>query len=115
LAIWVSDMPLQDLKRLWFATLFSYAALGLISPLLPLYMSHRGLSPLEVGLVASLATLISILPVAIMGRISDIINREKLQGIIGVGLASTMMIYTYASSLLHFMILQSAWRLSKGS
>jgi len=108
-------MPLQDLKRLWFATLFSYAALGLISPLLPLYMSHRGLSPLEVGLVASLATLISILPVAIMGRISDIINREKLQGIIGVGLASTMMIYTYASSLLHFMILQSAWRLSKGS
>ena len=76
--------------------------------LLPLYMSHRGLSPLEVGLVASLATLISILPVAIMSRISDIINREKLQGIIGVGLASTMMIYTYASSLLHFIILQSA-------
>ena len=24
LAIRVSDMPLQDLKRLWFATLFSY-------------------------------------------------------------------------------------------
>ncbi|HIE18565.1 TPA: MFS transporter, partial [Candidatus Bathyarchaeota archaeon] len=102
-------MVLQDLKRLWFATLFSYAALGFISPLLPLYMSYRGLSPFEVGLVASLATLISILPVAMMGRISDIINREKLQGMLGVGLASVTLIYIYASSILHFMILHSAY------
>jgi len=102
-------MLLKDLKRLWFATLFSYAALGFISPLIPLYMSYRGLSPLEVGLVASLATLVSILPVAVMGRISDIINREKLQGMLGAGLALLTLIYTYASSLLDFMILQSAY------
>jgi len=100
-------MLLQDLKRLWFATLFSYAALGFIYPLIPLYMSYRGLSPLEVGLIASLASLVSILPVAVMGRISDIINREKLQGMLGASIALLTLTYMYASSLLHFMILQS--------
>jgi len=102
-------MASYDLKRLWFATLLSYVALGFMSPLLPIYMSHRGLSPLNIGLVASLATLIAIIPVAIMGRISDIINREKLQGMLGASLALLTVIYTYASSLLQFMVLHSAY------
>jgi len=102
-------MASHDLRRIWFATLLFYVALGFVYPLFSLYMTYKGLAPLEVGLVASLATLLSIPPVAVMGRISDIINREKLQGIIGIGLASLSLIYLYANSLPHFLALHSAY------
>lgn len=105
----VSTMTIDDLKRLWLATMFLYMASGFTFPIFPLYMTYRGLRPFEVGLAASVATLVSIMPVAVIGRISDVVNREKLQGILGVTLAALILAYIHAKTFLQFLALHPAY------
>ena len=105
----VSTMTIDDLKRLWLATMFLYMASGFTFPIFPLYMAYRGLSPFEVGMAASVATLVSIMPVAVIGRVSDVVNREKLQGALGVTLAALILAYIHANSFSHFLVLHPAY------
>ena len=102
-------MAVSNLRRLWLATMFLYTASGFAFPIFPLYMTYRGLSPFEVGLVASAATLVSIIPVAVIGRVSDVVNREKLQGALGVTLAALILTYIHANSFSQFLVLHPAY------
>ena len=94
-----------DLKRLWFATLFLYVASGFVFPIFPVYMSFRGLGPFEIGLVASVATLLSIFPVAVIGHVSDVVNRERLEGFLGYILFVLVLLYVFVGSFVQFLLL----------
>jgi len=72
-------------------------------------MSYRGLTPYQVGLVASIATLSSIVPIVLIGNLSDMMNREKVQGIIGIGLAILIPLYTRLDSLPSFALMHSIY------
>ncbi|RLF23858.1 MAG: hypothetical protein DRN15_03800 [Thermoprotei archaeon] len=102
-------MSLTDITRLWIATFLLYAATGAVFPIFPIYMSSRGLSPSQIGLVVSVATLSSIVPIVLIGHFSDVMNREKVQGIIGIGLALLIPAYIYLRALFSFMAMHSAY------
>lgn len=81
----------------------SLYGIGFIFPLIPIYISAKGLDPYLIGIVASTATLSSIVVVSIMGRISDVVSRERLQGLIGLGLAFLVLMYLAANGFISFI------------
>lgn len=96
--------------RIWSATLLLYLASGMVFPAFSLYMAYRGLSDLEVGIVASAATLISLLSAALLGLYSDMVaNREILQGFIGVAIALVLATYLHAHSFPGFVVLHPTY------
>ena len=102
-------MSFISIMRIWLATLLLYVATGFVFPIFPIYMSYRGLTPFQIGLVASIATLSSILPIALISRFSDMMDREKVQCIIGIGLALLVPLYICLNSLISFIIAHSAY------
>jgi len=93
-----------DIIRLWIATLLLYVATGLVYPIFSLYMAYRGLSHYQIGVVASIATLTSIIPIVLIGWYSDIVNREIVQGAIGLSIIPLILIYTRLKSMIDFMM-----------
>ena len=65
------SMDHSDLLR--FALLFSvlYLGFGVASPFLPAFLSLRGVTPEQLGLVLSLATTIRLVSGPIAGRMAD--------------------------------------------
>ncbi|RLF19618.1 MAG: hypothetical protein DRZ82_05080 [Thermoprotei archaeon] len=104
-----TNMRLTDVTRLWIATFLIYAASGSVFPIFSIYMSYRGLSPYHIGLVVSMATLSSIIPIILIGHFSDIMNREMVQSVLGTCLAFLMPIYRHLNSLLPFIIIHSMY------
>jgi len=102
-------MRASDLTRLWFATLAQYMASGFVFPLFPIYMAYRGLTTWEVGLVVSIATIVSIVPTMVIGRFSDVMGGERVQLVIGLGLAFLIPFYIFLNSLLLFIIAHSLY------
>lgn len=97
-------------QRLWIATLLLYLASGMIFPSFSLYMVYRGLSELEIGLVASVATLASLLSTVMLGLYSDAVaDREMLQGSIGLVISLVLMAYLSADSFVEFILLHTLY------
>jgi len=94
-----------DLTRLTIAAFFHFSATGTISPLNALYMRSRGLSLLQLGEIISLSTMISLLLITLIGRISDKFGRGRVQVVTGALLAILPLLYILANSFPDFLLL----------
>ncbi|MEM1642253.1 MAG: MFS transporter [Thermofilaceae archaeon] len=94
------------LARLWAAMFFLYAGTGSANPLLPVYMSWRGLADVEIGYLASLAASISLAATLLISYFSDVIGgRSSLQALLCLASASAVAAYTAATGFAHFALL----------
>ncbi|MEM1522995.1 MAG: MFS transporter [Thermofilaceae archaeon] len=94
------------LARLWAAMFFLYAGTGSANPLLPVYMSWRGLADVEIGYLASLAASISLAATLLISYFSDVIEgRSSLQALLCLASASAVAAYTAAMGFAHFALL----------
>lgn len=67
-----------------------YAAFGVASPFLPAFVSARGLSPEELGLVLGAGTAVRLLTAPLAGRIGDLIQALRLVLVVCIALAASV-------------------------
>jgi MFS transporter, PPP family, 3-phenylpropionic acid transporter len=67
-----------------------YAAFGVASPFLPAFLSGRGLSPEQLGLVLSAGTTVRLLTTPVAGRIGDLLQALRLVLIVCTALAASV-------------------------
>jgi MFS transporter, PPP family, 3-phenylpropionic acid transporter len=67
-----------------------YAAFGVASPFLPAFLSGRGLSPEQLGLVLSAGTTVRLLTTPVAGRIGDLIQALRVVLVICLALAASV-------------------------
>jgi len=70
--LWESD------QNHWFSYLFLFAGMGLITPLLTIYLSLHNLSFSEIGEITSVGMLPSLVSVPLVTRLSDVYGRKVL-------------------------------------
>jgi len=89
---------------------FLFLAAGVVYPIFPLYMSLRGLSGVEIGVVASASALASTASAVLLGLYSDSIGRrEALQAAACAALAGLVPVYSLASGFGWFLPFHSAF------
>jgi MFS transporter, PPP family, 3-phenylpropionic acid transporter len=67
-----------------------YAAFGVASPFLPAFLSARGLSPEQLGLVLGTGTAVRLLTAPLAGRIGDLIQALRIVLVICIALAASV-------------------------
>ena len=65
-----------------------YAAFGVASPFLPAFVSARGLSAAQLGLVLAAGTAVRLLTAPLAGRLGDVLQRLRLVLVVCLGLAA---------------------------
>ena len=96
--------------RLWVAMALLYVGAGSVNPLLSLYMSQRGLSDVEIGLLASAASVSSIAAALASGRASDAVERrDPLQADLCLGTALLAAAFTLARGFAGFAVVYPAY------
>ncbi len=91
---------------LFFAAAVALVGLGVISPILPLYMREFGASGVELGVVFALFSLARFLLSPVFGRVSDRMGRKPLI-LLGLGLyAGVSLAYTAAQALWQVAIIR---------
>ncbi|MCS7104874.1 MAG: MFS transporter [Thermofilaceae archaeon] len=98
------------LQRLWMAMFLLYAAVGAVNPQLPVYMASRGLSDVEVGLLASISSVVSLFATFLLSILSDFMaRRSDLQATLCLVLAAVVLAYIPASSFLSFLYIHPVY------
>ena len=67
-----------------------YAAFGVASPFLPAFLSARGLSPEQLGVVLSAGTAVRLLAAPLAGRIGDLIQALRVVLVVCIALAASV-------------------------
>ena len=67
-----------------------YAAFGVASPFLPAFLSARGLSPEQLGVVLSAGTAVRLLAAPLAGRIGDLIHALRVVLVVCIALAASV-------------------------
>jgi MFS transporter, PPP family, 3-phenylpropionic acid transporter len=67
-----------------------YAAFGVASPFLPAFLSARGLSPEQLGVVLSTGTAVRLLTAPFAGRIGDLIQALRVVLVVCIALAASV-------------------------
>jgi PPP family 3-phenylpropionic acid transporter len=83
-------MSFNPLTRFILLYAAMYAAFGVASPFLPFFLSGRGLSPEQLGVVLSAGTAVRLLTTPIAGRIGDLIQALRLVLIVCIALAASV-------------------------
>ena len=83
----VSSNPLRRFILLYAAM---YAAFGVASPFLPSFLSARGLTPEQLGLVLGAGTAVRLLTAPLAGRIGDLIQALRVVLVICTALAASV-------------------------
>jgi hypothetical protein len=65
-----------------------YAAFGVASPFLPAFLTARGLSPEQLGVVLSTGTAVRLLTAPFAGRIGDLIQALRVVLVVCIALAA---------------------------
>lgn len=95
----------KHLLRLWVAMAFLYAGTGSVNPLIPVYMSWRGLTDTEIGFLASLAATISLAATLLISYFSDVVEgRRALQAQLCLASALAIVSYAAADRFPHFAV-----------
>jgi PPP family 3-phenylpropionic acid transporter len=85
------DFPrLTTLTRFILLYAAMYAAFGVASPFLPAFISARGLSPEELGLVLGAGTAVRLLTAPLAGRIGDLIQALRVVLVVCIALAASV-------------------------
>ena len=80
-----------------------YAAFGVASPFLPAFISARGLSPEQLGLVLGAGTAVRLLTAPLAGRIGDLIQALRVVLVVCIALAASVTLgYLAATWILDF-------------
>ena len=83
----VRSTPLTRFILLYAAM---YAAFGVASPFLPAFLSVRGLSPEQLGVVLSAGTAVRLLAAPLAGRIGDLIQALRVVLVVCIALAASV-------------------------
>src|SRR5687768_10121913 len=67
-----------------------YAAFGVASPLLPAFVSARGLAPDQLGLVLGAGTAVRLLTAPLAGRIGDLTQALRVVLVVCIALAASV-------------------------
>ena len=89
----------------WFSYLFLFAGLGLISPLLTIYLSLHDLSPFEIGEIVSAGALLSSISVLLITRLSDVYGRKFLLAVATPGTAIVSLAFPLANGFWSLLVL----------
>ena len=76
-------------RFIWLYTAL-YAAFGVASPFLPAFLSARGLSPEQLGLVLGASTAVRLLTPPLTGRLGDMLQALRIVLVICLGLAASV-------------------------
>src|SRR5262249_38483055 len=67
-----------------------YAAFGVASPFLPVFLTTRGLSPEQLGVLLSAGTAVRLLTAPLAGRIADLIQALRVVLVVCIALAASV-------------------------
>ena len=65
-----------------------YGAYGVASPVLPAFVSERGLSPEEIGLALAAGTCVRLVSAPLAGRIADLVQSLRVMLVVSIGVAA---------------------------
>jgi PPP family 3-phenylpropionic acid transporter len=78
----------QALTRFILLYALMYAAFGVASPFLPVFLSKRGLAPEQLGIVLAAGTAVRLLTAPLAGRIGDLLQALRLVLVVSIALAA---------------------------
>jgi len=87
---------------LWVSGFCYFAALGFISPLLPLLLEGSGLTLIQIGIIYMTGSIFSALPWSVL---ADKIGRRRIIVLTSIADAIISILYPYASSFIQFLLL----------
>jgi MFS transporter, PPP family, 3-phenylpropionic acid transporter len=93
--VWIRRLEGHDLRptalpRFMLLYAAMYAAFGVASPFLPAFVSMRGLSAEELGLVLSAGTAVRLLTAPLAGRIGDVLQGRRVVLVVCTALAASV-------------------------
>jgi len=94
---------------LWTSGFCYFAALGFVSPLLPLLLEGSGLTLMQIGIIYMIGSIFTVLLQTPWGALADKIGKRKIIILAYIAAAIVSVFYPYASSFIHFLLLGLLW------